>query len=131
MVRRFDQHQERSELIHRLSKGLSKHAGFKCEWCEGKDDLRPYDCEPKKKVPSEETLLFLCKECRNILSAAPKKIDSKLLRNRLNGLWSDREVVKEGLAELLVQTGERWAIEAVENAWFEGDFKERLLPDSQ
>jgi hypothetical protein len=124
MVRGFDQHHERQSLIQQLTKGLSKFARFKCEWCQGKEDLCSFDTQPKKE-PAEETLVFLCAPCRDIIKG--QKVASNLLRNRLNGLWSERDVVKEKLAEILVKIKEPWALEAVENAWFEDDFKERLL----
>lgn len=120
MVRGFDRHRERQDTIQRLGKTLSKNARFQCEWCDGKDGLRPYDTEPKEE-PSLDTLIFLCEECQNIASGGKYKVD--LLRNRLNGLWSERNVVKETLATILVASKARWAIEAVENTYFEGDFQ--------
>lgn len=119
MVRGFDKHQERQATIQRLGKTLSKNARFQCEWCDGKNELRPFDTQPKKEV-SLDCLLFLCEECRVIANGGKYPIES--LRNRLNGLWSERDIVKEALAVILVKSQAPWAIEAVENTYFEGDF---------
>ncbi|MDF1662189.1 MAG: hypothetical protein P1V97_10475 [Planctomycetota bacterium] len=120
MVRGFDRHQERQSSIQILGKTLSKNARFQCEWCDGKDELRPYDTQ-RKKEPTLDTLLFLCEDCRNIASGGKFEVNS--LRNRLNGLWSERNIVKETLAVILVESKALWAIEAVENTYFEGDFQ--------
>jgi len=42
MSKGYASHRERQEQIGLLGKALAKRAGFACEWCGSKEELRPW-----------------------------------------------------------------------------------------
>lgn len=124
MAKGYQANRERLELIDSFGKLLAKRAGFKCEWCEGKDDLRPWDYKPDAE-PSEENLALLCGYCREL--AEGKKADSNELRAIRNALWSDVPAVAEGAAWVLVRAKVPWGREAVEESLIDEAVKRELL----
>ena len=40
MAKGFQENKDRKEAISSFGKSIGKRAGFKCEWCESKDELR-------------------------------------------------------------------------------------------
>jgi hypothetical protein len=124
MAKGYDTHRERLDLIQSFGKNLAKRAGFRCEWCEGKDDLRPWDGMPDR-VPAEETLALLCGRCREF--ACGKSADERELRSIRNALWSPVPAVAEGAARVLVQHRVPWARDAIEESFIDEAVKEKLL----
>ena len=47
MAKGYQANKERQAEIGSYGKEVGKRAGFKCEWCEGKDDLRVWDHKPE------------------------------------------------------------------------------------
>ena len=92
MAKGYDEHQARQAAIGRLGKSLARRSGRRCEWCEGKDDLRPYDHRPKRE-PSEETLALLCRDCRETLAGETR--DPQSLRFLEGAIWSEIPAVRE------------------------------------
>ena len=46
--------QERLADMQAFGKDVGKRAGFKCEWCEGKENLRLWDYQPDQlQIPDE------------------------------------------------------------------------------
>ena len=82
---------------YKLSKALAKRAGFRCEWCEGSSDLRPWDYRPEAE-PAEEGLALLCGRCREL--AGGGKADVNELHSLRNALWSQVPAVAEGVARV-------------------------------
>ena len=117
-------HRERQELIASFGKVLGKRAKFRCEWCEGKDDLRPWDHRPEEE-PAEETLALLCGRCREW--AGGMKATEQELRSIRNALWSDVPAVAEGAARVLARCKEPWAREAIEESFIADEVKRELL----
>lgn len=128
MVKGYQANQERIETISSFGKAIGKRAGFKCEWCEGKDDLRVWDYQPGLE-PEMETLAMLCRNCREL--ADGKKTDSNQLRSIRNALWSNIPAVAEGAAKVLAQCRESWVQEAIEQSFIDDDLKEQLLAGNQ
>ncbi len=124
MARGFDAHRERLDRIQSFGKSLAKRATFRCEWCEGKDDLRPWDSRPDRE-PEEDTLALLCSRCREL--AAGKSADERELRSIRNALWSPVPAVAEGAARVLVLHRVLWAREAIEESLIDEAVKEELL----
>lgn len=127
MAKGYQANRERLESISILGKAIGKRAAFKCEWCEGKDDLRVWDHQPDMP-PSMETLAMLCQNCRNL--AEGKKADVNELRAIRDALWSDIPAVAEGAAKVLVQCKEAWVREAIELSLIDDSVKEPLLAAS-
>ena len=124
MAKGYQGNKERLEEISSFGKAVGKRAGFKCEWCESKDDLRVWDYKPDAP-PGMETLALLCQQCRNW--ADGRKASPNELRSIRNALWSDVPAVAEGAARVLVQCKEPWAREAIEESFIDEDVKTELL----
>jgi hypothetical protein len=124
MAKGFQGNKERLEEIGSFGKAIGKRAGFKCEWCESRDDLRVRDYRPDLP-PGMETLALLCRRCREW--ADGRKADSNELRSIRNALWSDIPAVAEGAARVLAGCRETWVREAIEESFIDDSIKAELL----
>ncbi len=124
MAKGYDSHRERQELVASFGKTLGKRARFRCEWCEGAEDLRPWDYRPDQE-PTEETLALLCGRCREW--AGGRKAGEQELRSIRNALWSDIPAVAEGAARVLARCKEPWAREAIEESFIADEVKQEIL----
>ena len=124
MTKGYNAHQERLAEIARLGKELAKRAGFRCEWCESKEELRPWDHAPTQE-PEASTLALLCGRCREL--AAGATADPNELHTLRNALWSDIPAVAEGVALVLVRSHQPWVREAIEESLIDDSVKGRLL----
>lgn len=124
MAKGYQGNKERLEEIGSFGKVVGKRAGFKCEWCEGRDDLRVWDYKPD--VPPEmESLALLCHQCRGW--ADGKKASPEELHSIRNALWSNVPAVAEGAARVLSRCKEAWAREAIEDSFIDDDIKREIL----
>jgi protein PhnA len=123
MAKGYQAHKERQEEIAALGKSIGKRAGFACEWCEGKYDLRVWDYKPDAE-PASETLALLCGRCRDW--ADGRKASSDELRAIRNALWSDVPAVAEGAARVLARCKESWVREAIEESFIDDAVKAEL-----
>ncbi len=124
MAKGYQGNKERLEEISSFGKSIGKRAGFKCEWCESKDDLRVWDYQPDLP-PQPETLALLCLNCRDW--ADGRKATPDELRSIRNALWSDIPAVAEGAARVLAQCKESWVREAIEESFIDDAVKAVLL----
>jgi protein PhnA len=124
MAKGYQGNKERLEEISSLGKAIGKRAGFKCEWCESKDDLRVWDYKPDA-LPNLETLALLCQQCRSWPDG--RKASTNELRSIRNALWSNVPAVAEGAARGLIQCKETWAREAIEESFIDDDIKTEIL----
>ncbi len=124
MSKGYASHRERQEQIGLLGKSLAKRAGFACEWCGSKEELRPWDYRPTVE-PDEEGLALLCGRCREL--AGGRAADINELRVIRNALWSNVPAVAEGAARVLARCREPWVREAIEESFIAEDVKEELL----
>lgn len=124
MVKGYQGNKERLEEISSFGKSIGKRAGFKCEWCESKDDLRVWDYKPDVS-PDMDSLALLCQQCRNW--ADGRKATANELRSIRNALWSNIPAIAEGAARVLVQCKESWAKEAIEESFIDDAVKAGIL----
>ncbi|MEI6306533.1 MAG: hypothetical protein WCP33_06905 [Deltaproteobacteria bacterium] len=124
MAKGYQGNKERLEEISAFGKTIGKRAGFKCEWCENKDDLRVWDYKPDTP-PNMETLALLCQQCRGW--ADGRKASPNELRSIRNALWSNVPAVAESAARVLVQCKESWAREAIEESFIDDAVKSEIL----
>ena len=124
MAKGYHANKARLEQIGLFGKALGKRAKFACEWCQGKDDLRPWDYTPDAE-PAEETLALLCGRCREL--AEGKKGELPELRAIRDALWSNIPAVAEGAARVLARSKEPWAREAIEDSFIDEAVKAELL----
>lgn len=128
MTKGYQANKERLEEVSGFGKAVGKRAGFKCEWCESKDDLRVWDYQPDM-APGMETLALLCRRCRDW--ADGRKADPNELRSIRNALWSDIPAVVEGAAKVLARCNESWVRDAIEQSSMDDDIKERILTQAK
>ena len=124
MAKGYQANKERLEEISGLGKAIGKRAGFKCEWCESRDDLRVWDGKPDLP-PVMGTLALLCQRCREW--AGGRKADPNELRSIRNALWSDVPAVAEGAARVMAGCRETWVREAIEESFIDDTVKTELL----
>ena len=124
MSKGYNEHRQRLESISGFGKIISKRAGFCCEWCGSKEELKLWDHRPERE-PDESTIALLCGRCREL--AAGGRADVNELRSIRNALWSDVPAVAEGAAQLLARCREGWAREAIEESFIDEAVKEALL----
>jgi protein PhnA len=115
---------ERLDDISNLGKTIGKRAGFKCEWCGSKDDLRIWDYLPDSP-PTPESLALLCQRCRGW--GEGRKATPDELRSIRNALWSDVPAIAEGAATVLAQCKESWARDAIEESFIDDKVKSVIL----
>ena len=124
MAQGYQGNKDRLAEISSFGKTISKRAGFKCEWCESKDDLRVWDYKPDAS-PTMETLALLCQQCRDW--AEGRKAAANELRSIRNALWSDIPAVAEGAARVLARCKEPWTREAIEESFIDDAVKSEIL----
>lgn len=124
MAKGYQGNKDRLEAISAFGKTIGKRAGFKCEWCESKDELRVWDYRPDAP-PNMETLALLCQQCRGW--ADGRKATPNELRSIRNALWSNIPSVAEGAAKVLAQCKEPWSREAIEECFIDDDVKADIL----
>jgi len=124
MAKGFQENKDRKEAIASFGKSIGKRAGFKCEWCESKDELRVWDYQPDLE-PELDRLALLCRRCREW--AAGRQADPQELRSIRNALWNNIPAVAEGAARVLAQCRESWAREAIEESFIDDVVKAKLL----
>ena len=124
MAKGYQSNKERLDEISSFGKAIGKRAGFKCEWCESKDDLLVWDHKPDAP-PNMETIALLCQQCRSWSSG--RKATPNELRSIRNALWSSIPSVAEGAARILAQCKEPWAREAIEESFIDDSFKAEIL----
>jgi hypothetical protein len=124
MAKGYNANQERIAAISLLGKSLAKRAGFACEWCGSKDDLRPWDYKPNNE-PEESGLALLCLRCRDLASGV-KGYENEL-RSLRDALWSDIPAVAEGVARVLARCKEPWTREAIEESFIDDAVKKEIL----
>jgi hypothetical protein len=115
---------ERLELLNSFGKTLGKRASFRCEWCDGTDDLRVWDYRPKAE-PTLASLALLCSSCRAL--AEGKLSDENRLHSLRNALWSDVPAISEGAARVLARCKAPWVREAIEESLIDEPVKRELL----
>lgn len=124
MAKGYNVNQERLAAIALLGKNLAKRAGFACEWCGDKNDLRPWDYQPDAE-PEEGGLALLCQRCRDL--AGGVKGQENELRSIRNALWSNIPAVAEGAARVLARCREPWVREAIDESFIDESVKQELL----
>ena len=115
---------ERLNEISSFGKAVGKRAGFKCEWCESKDDLRVWDYLPDAD-PSMDSLALLCGKCRDWTEG--KRFEANELHAIRNALWSDVPAVAEGAARIMAGCKESWVREAIEESFIADAVKAEIL----
>lgn len=124
MAKGYQANKERLSDISNFGKTIGKRAGFKCEWCDSREDLRLWDYQPEK-APETGNLALLCQKCRDW--ADGKKPEPNELHAIRNALWSDIPAVAEGAARVMARCRESWVREAIEESFIDEAVKAEIL----
>jgi protein PhnA len=124
MAKGYQANKDRLDTIKQFGKEIGKRAGFKCEWCGSKEELRTWDYRPERE-PEPAILALLCVRCRDL--ADGRKPDLVELRSIRDALWSDIPAVAEGAARVLATCKEPWVREAIEESFIDEEVKRELL----
>lgn len=104
-------HQARLDAIQAFGKDLARRASRKCELCEGKVDLRPYDTAPDDP-PTMDTVALLCERCRAV--AGGRNDPPETLRFLENAIWSPYPAVASTAKAMIVRVDADWARNALD-----------------
>jgi protein PhnA len=124
----YQANKDHLEALNSFGKSIAKRAGFKCEWCESKEELRVWDHQPDT-LPNMDTLAMLCQNCREL--ADGRKAGSDELRSIRDALWSCIPAVAEGAAIVLAQCNASWVKDAIDQSCIDDSLKEQLLARTQ
>lgn len=124
MAKGYLAHKERLNDLNSFGKTVGKRAGFKCEWCESRDDLRLWDYRPEEP-PTSDSLALLCEKCRGWADGG--KYGASELYAIRNALWSDVSAVAEGAARVMAACKESWVREAIEESFIADAVKAEIL----
>ena len=111
MAKGREKHQARLDEISLLGKDLARRASQRCELCDGKGDLRPYDCAPTED-PTLDTIALLCERCRALADGG--KEPSETLRFLESAIWSPYPGVASTARAALARVDADWARLALE-----------------
>ena len=83
MAKGYQANKDRQETISQFGKEIGKRAGFKCEWCGSKEELRVWDYRPERE-PEPATLALLCGRCRDLAGGRkPDLVELRAIRDAL------------------------------------------------
>lgn len=124
MAKGYQANKERQQAVSLFGKDIGKRAGFKCEWCGSKADLRLWDYQTDRE-PEMDSLALLCGRCRDLANG--RSPDLNELHSIRNALWSDVPAVAEGAARVLASSDESWVRDAIDESFIDEALKTELL----
>ncbi|MGD0585601.1 MAG: hypothetical protein ABSA86_07465 [Oryzomonas sp.] len=124
MAKSYQSKKVRQETISVFGKSVGKRAGFQCEWCGSKEDLRLWDYKPEI-APNMETLALLCGRCHDLANG--RHAGAEELRLLRNALWNNTPSVAEGVARVLARCPENWARTAIGDSYINDSVKDEIL----
>lgn len=103
-----------------LGKALTRRSRGRCELCESKDEVRPWELPPFPEEPAMERTLMACARCRGWLErGAADGMEASVLTQ---AVWSEEPAVRLAAARLLVTTDfadDPWVRDALDHAGFD------------
>lgn len=86
--------------IGMLGKDLTRRSKGRCELCQSRDGVRPYELEPFPDEPSMDRALCACERCRDWLDGGEiVSIEARFLEE---AVWSTVRPIRLAAARLLV-----------------------------
>lgn len=87
-------------VIGILGKALTRRSRGRCELCEEREDVRPYELPPFPEEPRMERALMACRRCRSWLDyGRVAVVEAHFLST---AVWSDVSPVRLAAARLLL-----------------------------
>jgi protein PhnA len=127
MAKGYDEHQKRKNELNFLAKDLVRRSRSKCELCEADGvKLTVFEVPPESDVVSAEQCLFICDTCREQIEK-PKRMKADHWRCLNNAIWSEIPAVQIMSARMLKRlTSEHWAVELLEQAYFDEEVEAKI-----
>ncbi len=100
-----------------LGKALTRRSRGRCELCDGRDDVRPYELYPFPEEPDPERTLMACARCRQWMET--ETIDPVQAHFLSSAVWAEVAPVRLAAARLLLATedlSDPWLRDAIEAA---------------
>ncbi len=100
-----------------LGKDLTRRSRGRCELCDGRVDVRPYELPPFPTDPDPERTLMTCGRCRTWLET--ERIEPIEAHFLSTAIWADVPPVKLAAARLLLaidDLSDPWLRDAIEAA---------------
>ncbi len=94
-----------------LGKELTRRSRGRCELCDGRVDVRPYELPPFPTEPDPDRTLMACGRCRTWMET--EAIDVVEAHFLSTAIWADLAPVKLAAARLLLAT------EDLEDPWLQ------------
>ena len=94
-----------------LGKNLARRAERKCEFCEARESLRPYDTEPESD-PELDALMLLCPRCTALMSGSVG--DPRTCRFLEGAVWHEVPIVAASARACLGRIDADWARDTLE-----------------
>lgn len=115
--------------IGRLGKTLTRRSKGRCELCDSRDGVRPYELLPFPEEPELERSLCACARCRDWLEGGQiAVIEARFLHE---AVWTEEPAVRLAAARLLVQadfSDDPWVRDALEAVGFDPSTSELIAP---
>lgn len=105
-----------------LGKDLTRRSKGRCELCQGRDGVRPYELHPFPEQPSLDRALIACERCRDWLDRS--FVDPLEARFLEGVVWSEEPAVRLAAARLLLAADfadEPWVRDALDAVGFDPD----------
>ncbi len=103
-----------------LGKDLTRRAKGRCELCESKTGVRPWELVPFPDEPSMDRTLLACARCREWLEQGEARgMEAQVLTQ---AVWSEEPAIRLAAARLLVASDfsdDPWIRDALDHAGFD------------
>jgi protein PhnA len=96
-------------LVGVLGKDLTRRSRGRCELCESRENVRPFELPPFPEEPDPERTLMACERCRRWLEHGD--VDPVQARFLGSAVWSELPPVRLAAARLLLQ------VDFVDDPW--------------
>ncbi|HHO51942.1 MAG TPA: hypothetical protein ENK18_13940 [Deltaproteobacteria bacterium] len=123
-------HTKQRPQVGRLGKHLTRRSRGRCELCDRRDGVRPYELWPFPEDPDPERTLMACTRCRRWLEA--QEIDPIEAHFLAAAIWSELSAVRLAAARLLLASDgldDPWLRDALESADVDPGTGEFRSPD--
>jgi protein PhnA len=100
-----------------LGKALTRRSRGRCELCESKEDVRPYELPPFPEEPDPDRTLMACARCRSWMETGT--LDPVQAHFLSSAVWAELPPVRLAAARLLLaheDLSDPWLRDAIEAA---------------
>lgn len=126
MAKGLDRDRERKSKVLFFGKDLARRSKSSCELCEAKNEkLEVYEVPPVEEEPNFERCIFICENCKKILSNLDRAGENDL-RFLNSAVWSEVPIVKAVAIHILNRVKDKyaWAEDILETVYIDEETEE-------